>query len=214
MKINILKLTLLILSSTFLISCGSTKQLFDYGSVKTSNQIETIKISNINNLPICKVLIGEKEYNFLIDTGAPTVIPNEIFQRLKLKSFFTEEITDANNKKRKQNFTILPEIKIDNLIFKEIGCVVMDIETPALKCFGFDGIIGANLLAKMVWQFGEMGYDYSIDALGGRTSEKPSAWSYLNLAHRKAAYDMSSKIITLRKMYPAAFTQGNFSLNI
>ena len=153
MKINILKLTLLILSSTFLISCGSTKQLFDYGSVKTSNQIETIKISNINNLPICKVLIGEKEYNFLIDTGAPTVIPNEIFQRLKLKSFFTEEITDANNKKRKQNFTILPEIKIDNLIFKEIGCVVMDIETPALKCFGFDGIIGANLLAKMVWQF-------------------------------------------------------------
>lgn len=67
---------------------------------------------------------------------------------------------------------------------------------------------------KMVWQFGEMGYDYSIDALGGRTSEKPSAWSYLNLAHRKAAYDMSSKIITLRKMYPAAFTQGNFSLNI
>ena len=67
---------------------------------------------------------------------------------------------------------------------------------------------------KMVWQFGEMGYDYSIDALGGRTSEKPSAWSYLNLAHRKAAYDMSSKIITLRKMYPTAFTQGNFSLNI
>jgi hypothetical protein len=67
---------------------------------------------------------------------------------------------------------------------------------------------------KMVWQFGEMGYDYSIDALGGRTSEKPSAWSYLNLTHRKAAYDMSSKIITLRKLYPTAFTQGNFSLNI
>ena len=67
---------------------------------------------------------------------------------------------------------------------------------------------------KMVWQFGEMGYDYSIDALGGRTSEKPSAWSYLNLAHRKAAYDMSSKIITLRKLYPTAFTQGNFALYI
>ena len=86
-------------STTFIIELSSNEN--DYGSVKTSNQIETIKISNINNLPICKVLIGEKEYNFLIDTGAPTVIPNEIFQRLKLKSFFTEEITDANNKKRK-----------------------------------------------------------------------------------------------------------------
>ncbi|MGB4415366.1 MAG: alpha-amylase family glycosyl hydrolase, partial [Paludibacter sp.] len=67
---------------------------------------------------------------------------------------------------------------------------------------------------KMVWQFGEMGYDYSIDSNGGRTNPKPSAWGWLNLAHRKAAYDASAKIITLRKMYPAAFTQGNFSMQI
>jgi len=67
---------------------------------------------------------------------------------------------------------------------------------------------------KMVWQFGEMGYDYSIEALGGRTSEKPSAFAWLDLSDRKAAYDKSSKIITLRKLYPTAFTQGNFALNI
>jgi len=67
---------------------------------------------------------------------------------------------------------------------------------------------------KMVWQFGEMGYDYSIEALGGRTSEKPSAFAWLDLSSRKAAYDKSSKIITLRKLYPTAFTQGNFALNI
>jgi glycosidase len=67
---------------------------------------------------------------------------------------------------------------------------------------------------KMIWQFGELGYDYSIDAFGGRTSEKPAAWSYLDLVHRKAAYDMSSRVITLRKMYPTAFTLGNFTLNI
>lgn len=67
---------------------------------------------------------------------------------------------------------------------------------------------------KMMWQFQEMGYDYSIDALGGRTSNKPSAWSWLSLAHRKAAYDASAKIVSLRRMYPNAFTQGNYSLNI
>jgi glycosidase len=67
---------------------------------------------------------------------------------------------------------------------------------------------------KMIWQFGELGYDYSIDSNGGRTNEKPSAWSYLDLAHRKAAYDASAKIITLRKMYPQAFTQGTFSTQI
>jgi glycosidase len=67
---------------------------------------------------------------------------------------------------------------------------------------------------KMLWQFQELGYDYSINALGGRTSNKPPAWGWLNLPHRKAAYDASSKIITLRKMYPTAFTQGNYQLNV
>ncbi|MEI8086302.1 MAG: alpha-amylase family glycosyl hydrolase [Paludibacter sp.] len=67
---------------------------------------------------------------------------------------------------------------------------------------------------KMIWQFGEMGYDYSIDSNGGRTNEKPSVWGWLNLAHRKAAADASAKIITLRKLYPTAFTQGSFALSI
>ena len=67
---------------------------------------------------------------------------------------------------------------------------------------------------KMIYEFGEMGYDYSINSLGGRTSEKPSAWGWLNLAHRKAASDACAKIMTLRKMYPTAFTQGTFDLNI
>jgi len=67
---------------------------------------------------------------------------------------------------------------------------------------------------KMIWQFGELGYDYSIDSNGGRTNPKSSAWGWLNLVHRKAAYDACSKIITLRKLYPTAFTQGIFTFNI
>lgn len=67
---------------------------------------------------------------------------------------------------------------------------------------------------KMMWEFEELGFDYSIDSNGGRTNPKPSAWGLLELAHRKAAYDASSKIITLRKMYPNAFTQGTFSTQV
>ena len=67
---------------------------------------------------------------------------------------------------------------------------------------------------KMLWQFQEMGFDYSINSLGGRTSNKPSAWGWLDLPHRKAAYDASSKIISLRRMFPAAFTQGNYQMNV
>jgi len=64
---------------------------------------------------------------------------------------------------------------------------------------------------KMIYEFGEMGYDYSINSYGGRTNEKPSAWGWLNLPNRKAAADASAKIINLRSLYPTAFTQGVFA---
>jgi len=69
---------------------------------------------------------------------------------------------------------------------------------------------------KMIWQFGEMGYDYSILYNGDRTAEKPSAFTedWLSIPERKEAYEASSKIITLRKMYPTAFMNGTAELNI
>lgn len=67
---------------------------------------------------------------------------------------------------------------------------------------------------KMLWQFEEMGYDYSIDSQGGRVSPKPAAWSWLELAERKNAYETSAKIIQLRTKYPAAFKTGSFSSSI
>jgi len=65
---------------------------------------------------------------------------------------------------------------------------------------------------KMIWQFGEMGFDYSINAFGGRTNPKPSTWGWLNLAHRNAAVEANAKIISLRKMYPTVFNEGIFSM--
>lgn len=37
---------------------------------------------------------------------------------------------------------------------------------------------------------------------------------WLNLPHRKAAYDACSKIISLKKMYPTAFMQGNYNMQV
>lgn len=67
---------------------------------------------------------------------------------------------------------------------------------------------------KMIYEFEEMGYDYSINSNGGRTNEKQPSWNWLNLPLRKAAADASAKIISLRKAYPTAFTQGTYSIQI
>jgi glycosidase len=51
---------------------------------------------------------------------------------------------------------------------------------------------------KMVWQFGELGYDISID-FNGRTGEKPVKWDYYNDANRKNLYDAYAKFIKLKE---------------
>ncbi len=53
---------------------------------------------------------------------------------------------------------------------------------------------------KMIWQFGELGYDVSIES-GGRTSMKPVKWEYYSSANRFALYNHFSEIISLKKMY-------------
>ncbi len=47
---------------------------------------------------------------------------------------------------------------------------------------------------KMIWQFGELGYDYSID-YNGRLGEKPVKWDYYTNPYRKYLYDMISALI-------------------
>jgi hypothetical protein len=61
---------------------------------------------------------------------------------------------------------------------------------------------------KMMWQFGELGYDISIE-YNGRTGKKPVHWDYLNDANRKAIYDALSKIITWRTDHEDFYGQDN-----
>lgn len=50
---------------------------------------------------------------------------------------------------------------------------------------------------KMIWQFGELGYDISIDQ-NGRTGEKPVLWNYNNDPLRKNLYKRYAQLIKLK----------------
>ena len=64
---------------------------------------------------------------------------------------------------------------------------------------------------KMIWQFGEMGYDVTIEE-NGRTGRKPLHWEYLDNEYRKALHDTYAKLLKLRNDYPELFT-GSATLN-
>jgi pullulanase/glycogen debranching enzyme len=71
---------------------------------------------------------------------------------------------------------------------------------------------------KMLWEFGELGYDYSINTCVNltvndscRLTPKPVEWSYLQDPNRKALHDHIVDLIRLRKTY-GVFTSGNANI--
>jgi glycosidase len=57
---------------------------------------------------------------------------------------------------------------------------------------------------RMVWQFGELGYDFSID-YNQRTGRKPVRWDYYDVPERRKIYDTYSKLYWLRNNLPNTF---------
>lgn len=65
---------------------------------------------------------------------------------------------------------------------------------------------------KMMWEFGELGYDISINYIE-RTAEKPIHWEYLNDVNRKHLHDVYAKMIKM-KTKNAVFTTPNFKYDL
>ncbi len=69
---------------------------------------------------------------------------------------------------------------------------------------------------KMIWQFGELGYDFSINSNQDgtavseeyRTHRKPIRWDYLDNADRKELHDVYARLMTLRNGNPELFDEG------
>lgn len=68
---------------------------------------------------------------------------------------------------------------------------------------------------KMIWQFGERGYDVSINdaGTGGRLGNKPPRWEYMLDINRLALYNLYSKMIKLKINNPV-FTTTSFTYNL
>lgn len=74
---------------------------------------------------------------------------------------------------------------------------------------------------KMLWQFGERGYDYSINRCPDgtidpncRLTPKPARWNDLQDIDRKNLFLQTANIINLRRSYPNVFQTGNVSADL
>lgn len=153
-------LCLLLLSAQVVV--GQGRAFFNKGTVKLDTTVasdnrtkginERIPIRLVNNLPLVEVTIAGETYIFMFDTGAPTVISEAIYKRLGLEPAHKGKVSDSQNNKAKQVFTLLPEMKVGSLVFSEVGAVVLDLHKSVFGCFAIDGILGANQMATLAWK--------------------------------------------------------------
>jgi hypothetical protein len=68
---------------------------------------------------------------------------------------------------------------------------------------------------KMLWQFGERGYDISINdsSTGGRLGDKPPHWEYMSDANRYHLYQLYSTMIRYKINNPV-FAASSFTYNL
>ena len=76
---------------------------------------------------------------------------------------------------------------------------------------------------KMIWQFGELGYDYSINTCQDgsisdncRTDAKPIKWDYLQTASRQHLHDVYAALLKLRAhpLFKAGFVTNRVDQNL
>ncbi|XLS28745.1 alpha-amylase family glycosyl hydrolase [Flavobacteriaceae bacterium M23B6Z8] len=88
---------------------------------------------------------------------------------------------------------------------KDLATALSRIETAGAFFFTVPG-------PKMIWQFGELGYEVSID-FNGRTGNKPIRWEYFDEPDRKAIYDTWADLINLKLNEPI-FQTEDFTLDL
>ncbi len=85
--------------------------------------------------------------------------------------------------------------------------------STAIKRMELDAVFFLTIPGpKMIWQFGELGYDISINE-NGRVGEKPIKWDYLDINERLRLYQVYQSLIKLRKVHEA-FRTSDYSYSL
>lgn len=137
-------------------SCSTLKlvKMLKEGDVEQPAFTSEVPFEMRMGLVVIKVNIDGKEYDFLVDTGAPNVVSKELAAELKLKPKVYQKTGDSQGRKEELGFVEMPEMLIGGIHFIETAAAVADLKlSKEIACLNVDGFIGANLMKEAVWEF-------------------------------------------------------------
>jgi len=136
-------------------SCNIIKtiKILKKGTVGQKNYREQVSFETRAGLIVVKVTINGKEHNFIYDSGATNCVTKELAKELNLKPIVDQTATDSEGKTGGIQFAMIDEIKLGKISFLNTAAAIIDLNAiPELACLHVDGLIGANLMRKALWQ--------------------------------------------------------------
>ncbi|MGB0404136.1 MAG: retropepsin-like aspartic protease [Salibacteraceae bacterium] len=138
----------------------------------------TVKFNRPLKLIVIPVVINGKSYNFLWDTGAISVISEDLKNELNLKKKFSSGVKDSAGKSNKLEYVQVPQITISGIEFNNVGVAVTNaVKSKTLSCLNIEGIVGGNLMKAAIWELklndNELNFASHIDSFDIKENSFP-----------------------------------------
>ncbi len=113
---------------------------------------EGIPFQFVNGEILIDVTIQGKAYSFIFDTGAPTIISDDLRDELGIEENGQVDLSDGTNHYRRQKLYTINNILVGNTNFSNTVCISVPLgDVSEQLCHHIDGIIGANLMKQYYW---------------------------------------------------------------
>ena len=123
------------------------------GKLLTKNNYLEIPFTETIKEIHTKATLKDDEYDFMLDTGAPTFISSELQEKYHFPSVYKGKTEDATGNKVKTEVVIIDTIKFGKFIFTDIPAVVIDMKVSPIECLNLPANIGSNILRQLYVQF-------------------------------------------------------------
>jgi hypothetical protein len=98
-------------------------------------------------------VIKGKRYDFVLDSGAPTLLDSSLARKLEVDSVTELGLNDSQGRSSTATLGEMDSLQLGDVQFREFGVAVANMRDRfPFHCVGMDGIIGSNLMRLGVWQ--------------------------------------------------------------
>lgn len=177
---------LLIFASLFLASCGASKyqKLTNASTIAVKEFDATIPFLYENNVMLVEVIIKNKPYNLIFDTGASTsVLSKQVADELGLKPELYLKVTDSRDQSEKLPMSSVDTLQVGGIDFLNQAVIIVEWpQNSIFKCEHIDGLLGINAIRKAHWviDYNKQQMHFSNQALADTVGFVFTALKYAN----------------------------------